>query len=601
MEIRPIPDKPTLAQAVRKKYPGVYDDLSDEDLEAKVDAKYPGSYADFPRSKPRYQPWSGQNYVTAGKALVTGPIKGGVRTVIGLGNLWNAAGAAAGLVARDKAAFDAARAEYTTPRNPAEAAVIGAEQAAEFFALPGPGKVRGAARALEFVKAGAPAAGLALAQGSTGAQAAVTGALGGLPVGEAVAAAGKWAGAKAAPLVRAAIKPTVAAMSRVAGAAREGINAKAESLVRFIIENGVTTADKARRIFAAAEHDFQRLLSASDAPTDAATRAQRYLQSLEKSAARQALPAQDVAMIRQAADEMLQTGLAEDVVTQIPAVTRQVPRIKDVDVETYLQGKVPILSKRGKPDSGVPLRDDAGRRIGTRGGLSWKEYAEMNLPELSHLTPRQIAAAIKKDGDNPTYLLVKKAVRGDMEDRLVAEGMEMTVPEVVTPATTTVTRRLRESVPASEAMELARANSRWSTRKQWGEQKGAQMEASKAIERAERDAVKAAVPGARELLQRESMALQAEKVLDRAEFRAANRDVLSLPAHVVGAAELAAGKPPKLAALANWVRDNQLKLGIYADKLSKAVERGHWPEIAFYLQRAGVSITPQLAQTGAAR
>lgn len=38
----------TLAQRVRAKYPGVYDDLSDSDLESKVKAKYPGVYDDLP-------------------------------------------------------------------------------------------------------------------------------------------------------------------------------------------------------------------------------------------------------------------------------------------------------------------------------------------------------------------------------------------------------------------------------------------------------------------------------------------------------------------------------------------------------------------------
>lgn len=40
----------TLAQTVRAKYPGQYDDLSDSELEAKIDAKYPGAYNDLPRS-----------------------------------------------------------------------------------------------------------------------------------------------------------------------------------------------------------------------------------------------------------------------------------------------------------------------------------------------------------------------------------------------------------------------------------------------------------------------------------------------------------------------------------------------------------------------
>jgi hypothetical protein len=40
----------TLAQMVKAKYPGVYDDMPDADLEAKVSAKYPKVYDDIPRS-----------------------------------------------------------------------------------------------------------------------------------------------------------------------------------------------------------------------------------------------------------------------------------------------------------------------------------------------------------------------------------------------------------------------------------------------------------------------------------------------------------------------------------------------------------------------
>lgn len=50
-----MPDDPqqaqTLAQLVRAKYPGVYDSLSDADLEAKVKAKYPGVYDHLPTSQ----------------------------------------------------------------------------------------------------------------------------------------------------------------------------------------------------------------------------------------------------------------------------------------------------------------------------------------------------------------------------------------------------------------------------------------------------------------------------------------------------------------------------------------------------------------------
>ena len=43
-----MPD--TLAQKIKAKYPGVYDDLSDSELEAKITAKYPGVYDDIPKT-----------------------------------------------------------------------------------------------------------------------------------------------------------------------------------------------------------------------------------------------------------------------------------------------------------------------------------------------------------------------------------------------------------------------------------------------------------------------------------------------------------------------------------------------------------------------
>lgn len=42
---------PTLAQAIRSKYPGVYDDMDDPTLESKILAKYP-QYSDMPRTDP---------------------------------------------------------------------------------------------------------------------------------------------------------------------------------------------------------------------------------------------------------------------------------------------------------------------------------------------------------------------------------------------------------------------------------------------------------------------------------------------------------------------------------------------------------------------
>lgn len=46
-----VTPQPTLAQAIRTKYPGVYDDMDDVTLESKILAKYP-QYSDMPRTAP---------------------------------------------------------------------------------------------------------------------------------------------------------------------------------------------------------------------------------------------------------------------------------------------------------------------------------------------------------------------------------------------------------------------------------------------------------------------------------------------------------------------------------------------------------------------
>jgi len=158
---------------------------------------------------------------------------------------------------------------------------------------------------------------------------------------------------------------------------------------------------------------------------------------------------------------------------------------------------------------------------------------------------------------------------------------------VMTPQTS---RALRTDVMADEALESARASSKWSTRKQWGEQKGTRMEAGKAVERAQRDAVKDAVPETRAVLATQGKALQTKDILDRMKFREGNRDAVSLPAHVVAAGEMASGRVPLMAFAANWLRNNQMKAGVGADALSKAIQRNDVRAVSEMLSRFGVAV-----------
>ncbi|MGC4084435.1 MAG: hypothetical protein QM736_20550 [Vicinamibacterales bacterium] len=70
------------------------------------------------------------------------------------------------------------------------------------------------------------------------------------------------------------------------------------------------------------------------------------------------------------------------------------------------------------------------------------------------------------------------------------------------------TRALRPSVPADEALESARASSRWSTSRTWGERKGATTEATKKVEEAQRDAVKEAVPASQPFFARSAKGIR---------------------------------------------------------------------------------------------
>lgn len=137
-----------------------------------------------------------------------------------------------------------------------------------------------------------------------------------------------------------------------------------------------------------------------------------------------------------------------------------------------------------------------------------------------------------------------------------------------------VTRRVpRANVTAGESLELARGTSRNATRKSWGEQAGMSVEAQKALERAGRDAAKAAAPPEMQAaLKAEGDLIRLKPILDRMMVREANRDAMSLPGLVGAAPALAQGKVPLLGLAAQWMRNNQLKAGMGAMRVGPAIE-----------------------------
>ena len=291
--------------------------------------------------------------------------------------------------------------------------------------------------------------------------------------------------------VRGAVKPTLTAMKQVAGASTMGVEATAHRLMRFIIDNGITTAEKAKSIIAASEREVQRLLSLNNAPTDAPARAVRYLAALEKNAGKQGIPGDDVAAIRSQAAKIMEGNLAEDVTMLVPT---------------------------------------------------------------SHPT------------------LVN------------AQGQPITV---MVPKTT---RQLRASVPADEALDIGRATSRWGTRKQFGELKGASVEANKAVDRAARDAVKDAVPETKPVFKRYARAITARDVIEGKTFQTAGTGGPGL----TGGVEMATGHVPVIGLASSFLKANRLRLGVWAGQLENAIASGNGRVAAEILKRFGVGVSMQM-------
>jgi hypothetical protein len=127
----------TLAQKIRAKFPGVYDQLDDRTLEQKVTEKYPGVYDAVPRTPPAS--WG----ETAGD-VVTGFGKGAARTALMLGGVVHqipgvsaAVDAMAGTPGLSQNAFEVGNREMAS-RNTAQTVGGYGETAAELALLGGP-------------------------------------------------------------------------------------------------------------------------------------------------------------------------------------------------------------------------------------------------------------------------------------------------------------------------------------------------------------------------------------------------------------------------------------------------------------------------------
>jgi hypothetical protein len=237
-----MPDQ-TLAQRVRAKYPGAYDDMDDQQLESAIKAKYPGVYDDLPTTQAgASKPEQGQPGVLARAAdaagdVAVGAAKGLGNTVVGLGDLAyrylpgvkQASDAVQRAVAGDVVPagqlFQGAR-EAVKPTNTAQRIGYGAEQVGEFFALPaGTGGL-----VAKGVTQGVGSGLLSKAQGATTGQAGAAGA-----IGAVLPAAGAATGHLVKPLKESAQR----GVQKALGGTKERFKAIGEKVAPEFLERRV--------------------------------------------------------------------------------------------------------------------------------------------------------------------------------------------------------------------------------------------------------------------------------------------------------------------------------------------------------------------------
>lgn len=136
------------------------------------------------------------------------------------------------------------------------------------------------------------------------------------------------------------------------------------------------------------------------------------------------------------------------------------------------------------------------------------------------------------------------------------------------------TQVLRHDVTPAEGLDIARKTSKWTTKRQFGELKGAEMEAHKTAERAIRDSVKDAAPNIRPHLEMQGEGLTALPFLDAMVNRTASRDVVSLPAYIAAAGGNNMVNRTAGAMLAQSLRNGQLRAGFGMDTLGPKMIQG---------------------------
>ena len=130
-------------------------------------------------------------------------------------------------------------------------------------------------------------------------------------VGGTMIKGGQAVARQAVPLVRSYLKPTMSMLRHRAGIEGEAPNAVANRIAKFIVDEKLTTADKARRLVETTGRQIDDAAAAAERANpelalDTAERIPRYLTGLLRRVERQILPGRDRAAIQNVAKELVE-------------------------------------------------------------------------------------------------------------------------------------------------------------------------------------------------------------------------------------------------------------------------------------------------------
>jgi hypothetical protein len=417
-------------------------------------------------------------------------------------------------------------------------------------------------------------------------------------LGTGVSAAATSIGSRAIPYIRSGLKLTNTSLKQAAGASRRGLNAGADDVAQFVLDNRLLTRDSGEALVKNIEARIQAKIAGGTKPVDAA---QQMLSNLDELIA-QARGQADGGGADIKVFERLKEGLKNGpLFKDAPALGNAPKGFAGDTTQTgwtantaaaEAQPKVTMRTADGKPMSTGPITGTGATPQGQRSNTF-----SMTVPSKPSTVPGASSAATPASTGAAEVAAGARPVPPPM--RVVAPGKPAKPVRV-----------MRTDVGPEEALDMARTEG-VKNRGAWGQRGSASREAGKAKERGIRDATKDAYPETKPDFAEQSMGLKATRALDEMEKRQANREGMSLGQEMAYAAAAAAGggvavsggsfkglaaaAPAALfAGVRGWIRNNPVKAGIYAKDIEKAIMNNNTQEVASLLSKAGVRSLSEL-------